>query len=77
MQKAQTPEGIHRSAFYKNSKPRRIVRQGLISDVKLSVMESLRKDELTAFFLQKLDEQFRNAIYQAFREVDPGNDGSG
>ena len=70
LQKIQTPEGIHRRAFYEEGKPRRVFQDDHVTDSKLDVRESVKPDEMPSLFRERLDEHFRLNLEKAFRELD-------
>ena len=66
LQPSQTPDGIHRFAFYTKHKPRRTVRSSYVVDTKLNISREMTHAEMPGFFIEKLDEVFQNAIEAVF-----------
>jgi ATP-dependent Clp protease ATP-binding subunit ClpA len=69
----QTPEGIHRFAFYNKHKPHRTVRNGYVIDSRLNISREMPLAEMPGFFIEKLDETYKNAIEEVFLTGEPND----
>ena len=63
-----TPDNIFRQSFYQKPKPRRIIKSGEFTDMKLNLYAHVKPRGIPDLLLEKLDEDFRKALERLFME---------